>query len=133
MMKRKIITLCIILSGLFALCFLDRAVIIKNNSKEYSDFEISNAIFSTTLYFKLTFKDCDLLTIGYKGDQNVGEAKELVKNSIYDKAIIITCSFKSGDNWQDTGLEPNKVYENWEFVLGRVFGFVWLVENHGYC
>lgn len=130
--KTIIVVMCCLLLGTLFISFKDRATVIDNKSKEYSKFEIDSAILSARLHFALTFKDCDLLTIGYAGDQSIDEAKEWAKEKYAWRVIILNSSFKSGSNWQDTGLEPDKVYENWEFIMVKRFGFLWLVETNGF-
>ncbi|MDO4198549.1 MAG: hypothetical protein Q4D13_06150 [Erysipelotrichaceae bacterium] len=126
-----IILVCVFLWIAF-LCFKDRSVTISKDSEEYSDFEINSAIVSAKLYFFMNFRDCELLTIGYVGDESIEAARAWAKDSNAGKAIILNMSFKSGSNWQETGLDPDKVYEKWQLIMIKRLGIFWFVKTNGY-
>ncbi len=104
---------------------------IRKDSEYYSELEINTAILSAKQYFLLHFKGCELIEIGYAGDESVEAAKEWAKDSKASKAIILTSSFRSG-NGRDDGLEPDKVYEGWQWIMVRRFGLFWIHRTHGY-
>ena len=129
MKKHKYIILSIIVLCLFVVFVgtdksIRNAKTIKTDSEIYSDFEINSAILSAKLYFVFNFKDCELLEITYAGDKaNIDNDKN---------TIILTSSFKSGSDWQSTGLESDYTYTNWKFIMVRRLGFLWLHKDHGY-
>ncbi|MBR0418196.1 MAG: hypothetical protein IJI66_03405 [Erysipelotrichaceae bacterium] len=105
---------------------------INTDSEVYSDFEINNAIFSAKLYFALNFKNCRLIDIGYAGDESVVAAQEWAKDFHAGKVIILTSSFETDDKRGDGSLMPDKVYEGWQWIMVKRFGFLWLHKTHGY-
>ena len=105
---------------------------IKTHSGHYSDREINAAIFAARLYFALEFRDCKLIEIDYAGDESLDAAREWAKDADASEAIILISSFRSGSDWQSTGLEPDKIYQDWRWIMVKRLGFLWMHKTHGY-
>ena len=105
---------------------------VKTHSEYYSDREINAAIFAARLYFALEFRDCKLIEIDYAGDESIDAAKEWAKDANASEAIILVSSFRSGSDWQSTGLEPDKIYQDWQWIMVKRLGFLWMHKTHGY-
>ena len=138
-MKKKLIVKImgvLVVLGILLLAFIQgdvsHAKTIKNESEYYSDFEIDSAIFASKLYFAFNFKDCKLIEISYAGDESIDAAKEWAKDSHASKAIILVSSFQSGSDWQSTGMEPNKLYQDWQWIMVKRFGILWFTKTNGY-
>ena len=109
-----------------------RAKTIKCESEYYSDYEINAAIFAAKLCFAMECSDCELIEIGYAGDESLDAAREWAKDANASKAIILVSSFRSGSDWQSTGLEPDKIYQDWQWIMVKRLGFLWMHKTHGY-
>ena len=138
-MKKKLIVKImgvLVVSGILLSALVQGDIInaktIKSESEYYSGFEIDSAIIAAKLYFTFNFKDCKLVEIGYAGDESIDAAREWAEDSHASKAIILVSSFQSGSDWQSTGLEPNKLYQDWQWILVKRLGFFWFHKTHGY-
>ena len=83
-------------------------------------------------YFRTHFDDCTLLTIAYAGDDSAQEAQEWAAQYEADEAIVLVSSFAVGPTGGDGSLNPNFVYENWQWILVRSNGGAWRHADHGY-
>lgn len=126
-MRKKLLILvaavCVIVVGFYSLGGnTAHATVIPRDSAIFSQQEISAAIRSAKLYFKLHFSGCTLTEIGYAGDSLNGD----------DRVIVLTSSFDVDSSGGDGSLNPNETYTDWQWTLKRLPGGLWYHVDHGY-
>lgn len=104
---------------------------VKKESEEYSGLDIAAATLAAKLYFAANFRGCELIEIGYAGDESLPAAREWEEET-GGKVMILTSSFKVDDSGGDGSLEPDSTYEGWQWIMVRYLGFLWLHKDHGY-
>ncbi|HFH9947123.1 TPA: hypothetical protein ACGOPE_001600 [Streptococcus suis] len=100
-------------------------------SELYTEQEIEAAIRLVQHYFDNSFQSCQLLTIGYSGD-NEKEFDEWAENYGAEEAIVLTSSFKVAAEGAEPTLEPNSTHKDWKWILVRNAGGKWEHRGHGY-
>lgn len=100
-------------------------------SELYSEKEIQDAVVVVQDYFDKHFKSCQLLTIGYGGDDEK-LFDEWAENYDAEEAIVLTSSFKVAAEGAEPTLEPNSIHRDWKWILVRNAGGKWEHRGHGY-
>lgn len=100
-------------------------------SEIYTEEEINEAFDVALKDFRKNFDGCTLIEMGYAGDDTRSEQKEWAAQYKADECIILVCSFET--DGRAGPLNPNSVYENYEFILTRTGGGDWVVQTSGYC
>ena len=100
-------------------------------SEIYTEEEINEAFDVVLREFRREFEGCTLIEMGYAGDETRSEQKEWAAQYKTDECIILVCSFET--DGRAGPLNPNSVYENYEFILTRTGGGDWVVQTSGYC
>lgn len=100
-------------------------------SEIYTEEEINEAFDVVLREFRREFEGCTLIEMGYAGDETRSEQKEWAAQYKADECIILVCSFET--DGRAGPLNPNSVYENYEFILTRTGGGDWVVQTSGYC
>ncbi|HEM2786494.1 TPA: hypothetical protein U0611_000819 [Streptococcus suis] len=100
-------------------------------SELYSEKEIQDAVVVVQDYFDKHFKSCQLLTIGYGGDDEK-LFDDWAENYGAEEAIVLTSSFKVAAEGAEPTLEPNSIHRDWKWILVRNAGGKWEHRGHGY-
>ena len=100
-------------------------------SEIYTEEDINEAFDVALKDFRKNFDGCTLIEMGYAGDDTRSEQKEWAAQYKADECIILVCSFET--DGRAGPLNPNSVYENYEFILTRTGGGDWVVQTSGYC
>ncbi|HFU4451732.1 TPA: hypothetical protein ACGO97_001965 [Streptococcus suis] len=133
---RKYLAICSLLCCLFLVgCRTGAAYQAKIEPMEaselYTEKEIQDAIVVVQDYFDKHFTDCQLLTIGYGGDDEK-LFDEWAENYGAEEAIVLTSSFKVAAEGAEPTLEPNSIHRDWKWILVRNPGGNWEHRGHGY-
>ncbi|HFR3425913.1 TPA: hypothetical protein ACHU7U_001141 [Streptococcus suis] len=100
-------------------------------SELYTEKEIQDAVVVVQDYFDKHFKSCQLLTIGYGGDDEK-LFDDWAENYDAEEAIVLTSSFKVAAEGAEPTLEPNSIHRDWKWILVRNAGGKWEHRGHGY-
>ncbi|HFR3954217.1 hypothetical protein [Streptococcus suis] len=100
-------------------------------SELYTEKEIQDAVVVVQDYFDKHFTDCQLLTIGYGGDDEK-LFDDWAENYGAEEAIVLTSSFKVAAEGAEPTLEPNSIHRDWKWILVRNLGGKWEHRGHGY-
>ncbi|HEM5490620.1 TPA: hypothetical protein U1617_001173 [Streptococcus suis] len=100
-------------------------------SELYTEKEIQDAVVVVQDYFDKHFTDCQLLTIGYGGDDEK-LFDDWAENYGAEEAIVLTSSFKVAAEGAEPTLEPNSIHRDWKWILVRNAGGKWEHRGHGY-
>ncbi len=84
----------------------------------YTDKDIEEAMTCVKIYFKENFSGCTLMTMSYVGDSY--------------EAIVISSSFITDESGGDGPLNPNDIYEDFQWILVRNENNEWEHVDHGY-
>ena len=98
----------------------------------YSEIEVDQAIDVIQRSFKKNYKGCTLLSISYDEDYCAGVCKDWASEYGADEAIVLTSSFQTDAKGGDGSLNPDAVYEDWQWVLTRTGGGPWILQTWGY-
>lgn len=133
---RKCLAICSLLCCLFLVgCRTGAAYQAKIEPMEaselYSEKEIQNAVVVVQDYFDKHFKSCQLLTIGYGGDDEK-LFDDWAENYGAEEAIVLTSSFKVATEGAEPTLEPNSIHRDWKWILVRNAGGKGEHRGHGY-
>ncbi|HFI0621101.1 hypothetical protein HCC14_05705 [Streptococcus suis] len=133
---RKCLAICSLLCCLFLVgCRTGAAYQAKIEPMEaselYSEKEIQDAVVVVQDYFDKYFKSCQLLTIGYGGDDEK-LFDDWAENYGAEEAIVLTSSFKVAAEGAEPTLEPNSIHRDWKWILVRNPGGKWEHRGHGY-
>ncbi|HFI0645926.1 TPA: hypothetical protein ACGO4K_001752 [Streptococcus suis] len=101
------------------------------SSELYTEKEIQDAVVVVQDYFDKHFKSCQLLTIGYGGDDEK-LFDDWAENYGAEEAIVLTSSFKVAAEGAEPTLEPNSTHKDWKWILVRNAGGKWEHKGHGY-
>ncbi len=107
-------------------------------SEIYSKGDIDSAIHEVKKHFSKHFNGCHLFTIKYEGDEtalnNLDYVGTLNEEAEYVNAIVFTSDFRSHKHYrEDSGFEPDELYEDWSWYLAREEGGNWELLTWGYC
>lgn len=133
---RKCLAICSLLCCLFLVgCRTGAAYQAKIEPMEaselYSEKEIQDAVVVVQDYFDKYFKSCQLLTVGYGGDDEK-LFDDWAENYGAEEAIVLTSSFKVAAEGAEPTLEPNSIHRDWKWILVRNLGGKWEHRGHGY-
>lgn len=103
------------------------------SSELYTQEEIQAAINVITKEFQRNWKGCTLLEIYYAGDDVTAAHEEFAEQYKADEVIVLRSSFEVDATGGANGsLNPNSVYERWNWILVRTNGGRWKHVDHGY-
>ena len=110
---------------------LSKVNIISTNSEIYSEDDINDSIKTTLKFFNKNFKGCNLLSIGYIGDEKNNDYIDWARKYNKDEVIVLISNFET-DSFVNGGLNPNYKYEDWIWILVRNKNEKWKHVDHGY-
>lgn len=133
-MKRLISTILITLLLLTGCEFGDvsEVKITEVRSSIYSENDINQALSVIKNYFRVHFKGCRLIEIGYIGDEHDEEMKEWAEAYNADECILLISDFYVSPDGGDCSLNTDDTYENWKWILVRDQNGRWEHKDHGY-
>ena len=139
MKKAIVIVLCIILGGALLIgVFADFGSNVKNAkvydvpSELYTKDDIDSAIEQIKREFALGWRGCELLEIYYAGDDVSAEYQDWAERYNADEVIVLLSSFETDSPAENSGLNSDFTYKNWNWILVRSSGGNWKHVDHGY-
>ena len=100
-------------------------------SDTYTDEEIQAAADVITQHFQENFPGCTMTSLSYEDALSVYSAPEWAAQYGADQAIVFQSSFTVEDPGQDSTLNPNSTYPNWQWILVRSDGGSWTIGTYG--
>ena len=97
----------------------------------YSEGEINGLMDIAEKHFKGNFDGCKLISINYDEEFSQKRAEGWKKQFSAKSAAILTSSFYVGEKGGNGSLNPNSIYENWQWVFIKENGF-WNLKTWGY-
>ncbi len=129
---RMILTLvlcAILLAGCGNIRSAQRHII---NTGDFSNSEVRHAMSLVSRYFAWHFEGCTLLELRYDAAET--EAQETVwAKELGGEVIVLHTSFKTDHNGGDGSLNPNSIYEDYQWVLVKNSFGLWDLESWGYA
>ena len=100
------------------------------NSKQ----DIENAMNVVTDYFKNAegFQYCTLTELCYDEKISSEESAAWAEQYEAEQAIVLLSKFDVSSSYKSGGLEANKTYQNFKWVLVRSGQEIWILETWGY-
>ncbi len=132
---KRLFVLIMLITLIFTACDygdVGNVKIIEVESTIYTDRDINQAISVIKNYFRITFTGCQLLEIGYMGDECYDEMQEWAEQYDADECILLTSDFYVGPDGGDGSLNPDSTYEDWNWILVRNKNGKWEHKDHGY-
>ncbi len=104
------------------------------NSNIYTKQDIENAMNVVTDYFKNAegFQYCTLTELCYDEKISSEESAAWAKQYEAEQAIVLLSKFDVSSSYKSGGLEANKTYQNFKWVLVRSGQEIWILETWGY-
>ena len=104
------------------------------NSSIYTEQDIKNAMNVVTAYFKNAedFQYCTLTELCYNETISSNTSEVLAEQYEAEEGIILISSFDVGAENKHSGLEANRTYNNFKWILVRSNGRAWTLETWGY-
>ena len=135
--KRYILTMIVTVSLIvflvgFSGCSGYSGIKVGSFSSEYlNSLDYESAVKEVQSYFK-SFEGCTMKRIDYAGDDAV-KAEALARDLNTNEIIVLTSMFTSDREDPKNGLEPNKTYKDYIWILTReTYVGIWEVVDHGY-
>lgn len=102
-----------------------------SGSDTYTDEEIQAAADVITQHFQANFPGCTMTSLSYEDALSAYSAPEWAAQYGADQAIVFQSSFTVEDPGQDSTLNPNSTYPNWQWILVRSDGGSWTIGTYG--
>ena len=130
------VLLAAVVVGVIAVCFGNGA---RSGVKReigacdyYSQEEISAAMDTAQEYFDDHFPGCVMTSFRYD-EESVREAEpEWADQYQADQAIVLLSDFQTDKHGGDGSLNPNEIYQDWQWVLVRSGNGDWTLKTCGY-
>lgn len=133
MKKTRRLVAAILLTVLLSGCFGGDVSEVKRtvgHSELYGAGEIRVAMEKVISLFDRNFDGCTLIEIVYDEDFSSRQSADWAEQYGAEEAIVFYSSFRTGSQTQS--LEPNRTYENYQWILTRSKGFGWVLRTWGY-
>lgn len=136
-MKSRMFTYCCLLLLSLPLLFACQSETVEikrvpmETSELFSQKEIDQAIETTIDYVDRQFDYCQLISLGYAGDDEEW-FDSWAEQYGADQVIILTSSFRVDENAEQTGFEPGATHTGWNWILTRKGSGKWTVSGYGY-
>ena len=115
---KKLVLVFVLLALVFSLAGCGDSVSVGGFSSKYLDGdEYDAAVQELMTHFK-DLSGCTLKKVGYAGDKEV-KAEAEARGLATEQIIVLTSTFETDGTSRDDGLEPNKTYEDYRWVLTR--------------
>ena len=101
-------------------------------SEIYSQEDIDSAISTIIKEFDEEWSRCTLTEIYYAGDDISAEYQDWADRYDADEVIVLLSSFDTDSPVEDSGLNSDFTYDNWNWILVRTTGGEWTHVDHGY-
>ena len=83
-------------------------------------------------YFKKEFRGCSLKKLNYDEEFSQSRSDAWAEQYGAEQAIVLTSTFYVSLFGGDGSLNPNSIYDNWQWVLTRDRGGEWELRTWGY-
>ena len=129
---KKLLAVLVLLAALLSLAGCGDAVTIGPLSSRYFDSEDYDSAVQEVLTFFQGFEGCTMKKIGYAGDAAV-KAEAEARGLAPEQIIVLTSTFETDGTSREDGLEPNKSYEDYQWILTRGGSFdpFWEIVEQG--
>lgn len=129
---KKIAAIIVLLALMLSLSGCGDSVSVGGFSSKYFNSDAYDAAVQELMTHFDSLGGCTLKKIGYAGDKTVKEAAE-ARGLAPEQIIVLTSDFETDGSSREDGLEPNKSYEDYQWILTRGGSFdpFWEIGEQG--
>ena len=115
---RKITVLVVLLALMLSLSGCGNSVSVGGFSSKYFNSDAYDAAVQELMTHFDSLGGCTPKKIGYAGDKTVKEEAE-ARGLAPERIIVLTSTFETDGTSREDGLESNKTYEDYQWILTR--------------
>ena len=119
---KKLAAVFILLTLILSLAGCGSAVSVGGFSSKYFNSDDYNAAVQELMAHFDSLSGCTLKKIGYSGDKTV-KAEAESRGLAPEQIIVLTSTFETDGTSRDDGLEFNKTYDNYQWIMTRENSF----------
>jgi len=119
---KKLAAVFILLTLILSLAGCGSAVSVGGFSSKYFNSDDYNAAVQELMAHFDSLSGCTLKKIGYAGDKTV-KAEAESRGLAPEQIIVLTSTFETDGTSRDDGLEFNKTYDNYQWIMTRENSF----------
>ena len=129
---KKLAMVFVLLALVLSLAGCSNSVSVGAFSSKYLDSDEYNAAVQELMTHFSSLSGCTLKKVGYAGDKVV-KAEADAYGLAPERIIVLTSTFETDGASRDDGLEPNKTYEEYRWILTRISSVdpFWTIEEQG--
>ena len=129
---KKLAAVFVLLTLMLSLAACGSAVSIGGFSSKYYNNDAYDAAVQELMTHFDSLSGCTLKKISYAGDKTVKEAAE-ARGLAPEQIIVLTSAFETDGTSREDGLESNKTYEDYQWILTREnsFDLFWSLAELG--
>ena len=129
---KRITVLVVLLALMLSLSACGDSVSVGGFSSKYFNSDAYDAAVQELMTHFSSLSGCTLKKVGYAGDKVV-KAEADARGLAPERIIVLTSTFETDGTSRDDGLEPNKTYEDYQWILTREgsFELFWTITEQG--
>ena len=129
---KKLAAVFVLLALMLSLAACGNAVSVGGFSSKYIDSEDYDKAVQELMTWFNGREGCTLKKVSYAGDKVV-KAEADARGLSTQQIIVLISTFATDGTSRDDGLEPNRTYENYQWILTREGSFdpFWNIEEQG--
>ena len=129
---KKLAAVLVLLSLVLGLAGCGDSVSVGGFSSKYLDSDDYDAAVQELMTHFNSLGGCTLKKVGYAGDK-VLKAEADARGLSAQQIIVLTSTFATDGTSREDGLEPNKTYDDYQWILTREGSFdpFWTIEEQG--
>ena len=129
---KRVIAFTVLIILLLGLVSCGSGVSVGAFSSKYLDSDEYDAAVQELMTHFNNLGGCTLKKVGYAGDKLV-KAEADARGLAPERIIVLTSTFETDGTSRDDGLEPNKNYEDYQWILTRINSVdpFWTIEEQG--
>lgn len=127
---KKLVLVFVLLALVLSLAGCGNSVSVGGFSSKYLDSDDYDAAVQELMTYFNSLSGCTLKKVGYAGDKEV-KAEAEARGLATEQIIVLTSTFETDGTSRDDGLEPNKIYEDYRWILTRLTSAdpFWTIEE----
>ena len=129
---KKLVMVFVLLALVLSLAGCGNSVSVGGFSSKYLDSEEYDAAVQELMTHFKDLSGCTLKKVEYAGDKEV-KAEAEARGLATEQIIVLTSTFETDGTSREDGLEPNKTYEDYRWILTRLTSAdpFWTIEEQG--
>ena len=127
---KKLVVIAVLLALVLGLAGCGNSITVGAFSSVYLDGDEYDAAVQELMTHFNSLSGCTLKMVGYAGDKEV-KAEAEARGLGTERIIVLTSTFETDGTSRDDGLEPNKTYEDYRWILTRLTSAdpFWTIEE----